>query len=70
MGWRRKSQKYGADFVELINQYVIDNEILRQTIWLLNRQELSQRLYIIQNVDRKLSLDDIAKAKVDHGGLT
>jgi hypothetical protein len=40
------------------------------TIWLLNRQELSQRLYIIQNVDRKLSLDDIAKAKVDHGSLT
>jgi hypothetical protein len=34
---------------------------------LLNRLELSQRLiYIIQNVDRKLSLDDIAKAK----GLT
>jgi ATP-dependent DNA helicase RecQ len=23
------SQKYGADFVELISQYVIDNEILR-----------------------------------------
>jgi hypothetical protein len=29
-----KEKKYGADFVELINQYVIDNEILRQTTWL------------------------------------
>jgi hypothetical protein len=47
MGWRRKSQKYGADFVELINQYVIDNEILRPDDLLLNLLELSQRLNYI-----------------------
>jgi hypothetical protein len=47
MGWRRKSQKYGADFVELISQYVIDNEILRPDDLLLNRLELSQRLNYI-----------------------
>jgi ATP-dependent DNA helicase RecQ len=29
MGLEKEKQKYGADFVELINQYVIDNEILR-----------------------------------------
>jgi ATP-dependent DNA helicase RecQ len=45
-GGRRKAKKYGAEFVELINQYVIDNEILRPDL-LLNRQELSQPLNYI-----------------------
>jgi hypothetical protein len=46
-----ESQKYGADFVELISQYVIDNEILRPDDWLLNRLELSQRLnYILSKM--------------------
>jgi ATP-dependent DNA helicase RecQ len=72
MGLRRKSQKYGADFVELISQYVIDNEILRPDDLVVKSTGIKSaiKLYIIQNVDRKLSLDDIAKAKVDHGGLT
>jgi ATP-dependent DNA helicase RecQ len=29
MGLEKEAKKYGADFVELISQYVIDNEILR-----------------------------------------
>jgi ATP-dependent DNA helicase RecQ len=68
MGLRRKSQKYGADFVELISQYVIDNEILRPDDLVVKSTGIKSaiKLYIIQNVDRKLSLDDIAKAK----GLT
>jgi ATP-dependent DNA helicase RecQ len=56
--------KYGAEFVELINQYVIDNEILRPDLVVKSTGIKSAiKLYIIQNVDRKLSLDDIAKAK-------
>jgi ATP-dependent DNA helicase RecQ len=66
-GGRRKAKKYGAEFVELINQYVIDNEILRPRFVVKSTGIKSAiKLYIIQNVDRKLSLDDIAKAK----GLT
>jgi ATP-dependent DNA helicase RecQ len=63
-----KEKKYGADFVELISQYVIDNEILRPDDLVVKSTGIKSaiKLYIIQNVDRKLSLDDIAKAK----GLT
>jgi ATP-dependent DNA helicase RecQ len=62
-----KAKKYGADFVELISQYVIDNEILRPDDLVVKSTGIKSaiKLYII-NVDRKLSLDDIAKAK----GLT
>jgi ATP-dependent DNA helicase RecQ len=29
-GWRKeKEEKYGAEFVDLINRYVVDNEIIR-----------------------------------------
>jgi hypothetical protein len=55
MGLEKESQKYGADFVELISQYVIDNEILRPDDWLLNRLELSQRLnYILSKCRQKI----------------
>ncbi len=57
-----------ADFVELINRYVIDNEIMRPDDFVVKSTgtNSANKLYIIQNIDRKLSLDDIAKAK----GLT
>jgi ATP-dependent DNA helicase RecQ len=42
-----KAKKYGADFVELINQYVIDNEILRPDDLVVKSTELSQRLNYI-----------------------
>jgi ATP-dependent DNA helicase RecQ len=63
-----KAKKYGSEFVELINRYVIDNEIVRPDDLVVKSTGLNSanKLYIIQNVDRKLSLDDIAKAK----GLT
>jgi hypothetical protein len=44
---RREKPKNGADFVELINQYVIDVRFYGLTIWLLNRQESSQPLNYI-----------------------
>jgi ATP-dependent DNA helicase RecQ len=63
-----KAKKYGTEFVELINRYVIDNEIERPDDLVVKSTGIKSaiKLYIIQNVDRKLSLDDIAKAK----GLT
>jgi ATP-dependent DNA helicase RecQ len=63
-----KGKKYGAEFVDLINRYVVDNEIIRPDDFVVKSTgtKSAMKLYIIQNVDRKLSLDDIAKAK----GLT
>lgn len=63
-----KAKKYGAEFVDLINRYVVDNEIIRPDDLVVKSTgtKSAMKLYIIQNVDRKLSLDDIAKAK----GLT
>ncbi|NRT15165.1 ATP-dependent DNA helicase RecQ [Flavobacterium sp. 28A] len=63
-----KAKKYGADFVELINRYVNENDIIRSEDLVVKSTgtNSANKLYIIQNIDRKLSLDDIAKAK----GLT
>jgi ATP-dependent DNA helicase RecQ len=60
-----KAKKYGAEFVDLINRYVVDNEIIRPDDLVVKSTgtKSAMKLYIIQNVDRKLSLDDIAKAK-------
>ncbi len=60
-----KAQKYGQPFIELIRKYVEDNEIERpQDIVVksvINKSGL--KVYIIQNIDRKISLEDIAIAK-------
>lgn len=63
-----KAKKYGSDFVELINRYVNENDIVRSEDLVVKSTgtNSANKLYIIQNIDRKLSLDDIAKAK----GLT
>ncbi|MGO4818140.1 RecQ family ATP-dependent DNA helicase [Flavobacterium sp. W22_SRS_FP1] len=60
-----KAKKYGKEFVELISHYVEDNEILRPEDLIVKSTGIksANKLYIIQNVDRKLPLDDIAKAK-------
>lgn len=60
-----KAKKYGKDFVELIAQYVEDNDIDRPDDFVVKTtgSNSSLKLYIIQNIDRKLPLDDIAKAK-------
>ncbi|MNY13276.1 ATP-dependent DNA helicase RecQ [compost metagenome] len=60
-----KAKKYGKDFVELIARYVEDNDIIRPDDLVVKSTGANSalKLYIIQNVDRKLSLNDIAKAK-------
>lgn len=60
-----KAKKYGKEFVELIERYVEDNDIIRPDDLVVKSTgaNSSNKLYIIQNIDRKLSLDDIAKAK-------
>jgi ATP-dependent DNA helicase RecQ len=63
-----KAKKYGADFIQLISRYVDENDIVRPDDLVVKSTGVNSinKLYIIQNVDRKLSLDDIASAK----GLT
>ena len=60
-----KAKKYGKDFVSLIARYVEENDIMRPDDMVVKStgSNSALKLYIIQNIDRKLPLDDIASAK-------
>ncbi len=60
-----KAMKYGKPFVELIANYVEENEIDRPMDLVVKSvvNKSGLKVYIIQNIDRKLTLDDIAEAK-------
>ncbi len=60
-----KAKKYGKEFIELINRYVDDNDIIRPDDLVVKSTgaNSANKLYIIQNIDRKLSLKDIASGK-------
>ena len=60
-----KAKKYGKPFVELIKNYVAENDILRPDDLVVKSTGANSalKLYVIQNVDRKLPLTDIASAK-------
>jgi ATP-dependent DNA helicase RecQ len=60
-----KAKKFGKPFVDVITAYVEDNEILRPDDLVVKSTGANSalKLYIIQNVDRKLSLEDIASSK-------
>lgn len=60
-----KATKYGKPFVELISKYVEENEIERPMDMVVKSvvNKSGLKVYIIQNIDRKISLDDMADAK-------
>ena len=60
-----KARKYGKAFVTLIQRYVEDNDIIRPDDLVVKSTGVNSanKLYIIQNIDRKLALTDIASAK-------
>ena len=60
-----KAKKYGKDFVSMIADYVEENDVLRPDDFVVKStgSNSALKLYIIQNVDRKLPLDDIASSK-------
>jgi ATP-dependent DNA helicase RecQ len=60
-----KARKYGKAFVALIQRYVEDNDIIRPDDLVVKSTGVNSanKLYIIQNIDRKLALTDIASAK-------
>lgn len=60
-----KAKKYGKEFVEIINEHVEEKDIIRPQDMVVKSvvNKSGAKVYIIQNIDRKLGLDDIAHAK-------
>ena len=60
-----KAKKFGKDFIELIARYVEENDIMRPDDLVVKTTggNSALKLFIIQSVDRKLPLPDIANAK-------
>ena len=60
-----KARKFGKGFLELIARYVEENEIERPDDFVVKSivNKSANKVYIIQSVDRKLPLEDIASAK-------
>lgn len=60
-----KAQKYGQPFIELIKNYVEENEIERPQDFVVKSvvNKSALKVYIIQNIDRRINFEDIAIAK-------
>jgi len=60
-----KAIKYGKPFVELIEKYVTENNIEKPDDFVMKSvaNKSSNKIYIIQNVDKKISIETIAKNK-------
>lgn len=60
-----KALKFGGPFIELIKKYVEDNDIERPIDLVIKTQanKSAIKVSIIQNIDRQIGLEDIAKSK-------
>ncbi|MFO7670457.1 MAG: DNA helicase RecQ [Bacteroidales bacterium] len=60
-----KAKKFGDEFVKVIQEYVDEKEIIRPQDMVVKSviNKSGVKVYIIQSIDRKLSLEDIAHAK-------
>ena len=60
-----KPKKYGKNFIEYISKYVEENEIIRPQDFSVRTiaNKSSSKIYIIQSLDKKLYIDDIANGK-------
>ena len=60
-----KAKKYGSEFVKVIDEYVNNNNIIRNEKHVIRTtgSNSTLKLYLIQSIDRKLPLPDIALAK-------
>jgi ATP-dependent DNA helicase RecQ len=60
-----KAVKYGRPFVDLIKNYVEENNIVRPDDFVMKSvvNKSGNKVYIIQNTDKKISLETIAKNK-------
>ena len=60
-----KARKFGKEFLQLIAKYVEENEIERPDDFVMKSMvnKSVNKVYIIQSIDRKIPLEDIADAK-------
>jgi ATP-dependent DNA helicase RecQ len=60
-----KAQRYGQEFIEVIKKYVEEKEIIRPLDMVVKSvvNKSGMKVYIIQSIDMKRSLEDIADAK-------
>jgi len=60
-----KARKFGKEFIELIARYVEENEIERPDDFVMKSiaAKSVNKVFIIQSVDRKMPLEDIASSK-------
>jgi ATP-dependent DNA helicase RecQ len=60
-----KAQRYGAEFVDIIKKYVEEKEIIRPLDMVVKSvvNKSGIKVYIIQSIDMKRPLEDIAEAK-------
>ena len=60
-----KARKFGKEFIELIAKYVEENEIERPDDFVMKSMvnKSVNKVYIIQSIDRKIPLDEIADSK-------
>lgn len=60
-----KAQKFGKPFLDLITKYVEENEIERPSDMVVRSvvNKSGLKVHIIQSIDRKLPLEDVANAK-------
>lgn len=61
-----KVQKFGKPFIDLIKKYVEDNDIVTATDVVVKSavNKSKTKIFIIQQIDRKIDLDEIAESKV------
>ena len=60
-----KARKFGAEFIALIKKYVDENEIERPDDFVVKStpNKSAAKVAIIQSIDRRMSLEDIAEAR-------
>ena len=60
-----KARKYGKPFIDLIARYVEENDIIRPDDFLVKSMpnKSSEKIFIIQSIDRRMDLEDIASAR-------
>jgi ATP-dependent DNA helicase RecQ len=60
-----KAQRYGEKFVEVISKYVEENEIVKPDDFIMKSvvNKSGNKVFIIQQVDKKTALDVIAKSR-------
>jgi ATP-dependent DNA helicase RecQ len=60
-----KATRYGKPFVELIAEYVEENDIIKPDLFVMKSvvNNKNNKIFIIQNIDKRIPLETIAKTK-------